>query len=157
MNSILRAVLLSFFKDMSTRTKILLAGLAPVLIVLLGILVFRNRDHAPPSALPQGIASLSPLSITDANGLTWSLEPVRGQPISLINESGKKPGPPLVIKTNTIKINEQTISIGLVIEGQAGEKYIAGVMKGDSREPQPIFRIFDEKGRTLATGRFEYG
>lgn len=157
MNSILRAVLLSYFKDISTKTKIILAGLAAALIVMLSILVFRNGDQPPTSAVPQGIASLSPLSITDANGLTWSLEPVRGQPLSLINESGRKPGPPLVIKTNIIKINEQSISIGLVLEGWAGEKYIAGVMKGRSREPQPIFRILDEKGKTLATGRFEYG
>lgn len=157
MNDILRAVLLSFFKDISTRKKIILACLAVAFIILSGILLFRNGKQAPPAALPQGIATLSPLSINDANGFTWSLEPVRGQPISLINESGKKPGPPLVLKTNTIKINEQTVSIGLTLEGRAGEKYIAGVMKGRSREPQPIFRIIDEKGRTLTTGRFEYG
>ena len=157
MSSILRAVLLSYFRDISTKTKIILSGFAAVLIILLGILLFRDGGRPPASAVPQGIAKLSTLSITDANGLTWSLEPVRGQPISLINESGRKPGPPLVINTNTIKINEQTISIGLSVEGQAGEKYIAGVMKGRSREPQPIFRILDEKGRTLATGKFEYG
>ena len=157
MSGILRAVLLSYFKGISTKTKIILAGFAVVLIILLGFFVFRNGDQPIASEVPQSIANLSPLAITDANGLTWSLEPVRGQPLSLINQSGKKPGQPLIIKTNTIKINEQTISIGLVVEGQAGEKYVAGVMKGRSREPQPIFRILDEKGRTLATGRFEYG
>ncbi len=157
MSSILRAVLLSYFKDISTKAKIILAGFAAVLIILLGILLFRDGSQPPTSAVPQGIANLSPLSITDANGITWSLEPVRGQPLSLINESDRKPGLPLVIKTNTVKINEQTISIGLSVEGQAGEKYIAGVMKGRSIESQPIFRILDEEGRTLATGRFEYG
>ncbi len=157
MNSILRAVLLSYFRDISTKTKIILAVIAAVVIISLGILIFQNNDEPPTSTLPQGIAKLTPLTITDANGLIWSLEPVRGQPLSLINDSGKKPGLPLVIKTNTIKINEQTISIGLYVEGQAGEKYIAGVMKGRSREPRPIFRILDEKGKTLATGSFEYG
>ena len=157
MNSILRAVLLSFFRDISARKKIALAVIAGVVIVFLGILIFKNDEQPPASAVLQGIAKLSPLTITDANGVTWSLEPVRGQPLSVINQSGKKPGPPLIIKTNTLKISEQTISIGLVVEGRAGEKYIAGAMKGRSREPQPIFRILDEKRRTLATGRFEYG
>jgi hypothetical protein len=156
MSYILRAVLLSYFRDISTKTKIILASLAAVLIVISGIFLFRNDDK-PPAAVSQGIAKLSPLTITDANGLTWSLDPVRGQPLSLINQSGKKPGPPLVIKTNTVKISEQTISIGLSVEGRAGEKYIAGAMKGRSREPQPIFRILDEKGKTLTTGKFEYG
>ena len=157
MNDIMRAVLLSFFRDMSTRKKILLAGIAAMLIILLGILVFWPRGVPSTSVLPQGIASLSSLSITDANGLTWTLDPVSGQPLSLINESGKKPGPPLVLKTNIIKIDERTISIGLALEGRAGEKYIAGASKGRSRESQPIFRILDENRRILATGKFEYG
>ena len=63
MSGILRAVLLSYFKDISTKTKIILAGLATVLIVLLGILLFRNGGRPPTSALPQGIAKLSPLSM----------------------------------------------------------------------------------------------
>ena len=157
MNDIMRAVLLSFFRDMSLRKKIFLAGIAAILIILLGVLVFWPRGAPSTSVLPQGIATLSSLSITDANGLTWTLQPVRGQPLSLINESGKKPGSPLILKTNTMKINERTISIGLTLEGQAGEKYIAGASKGRSREPQPIFRILDENGRILATGKFEYG
>ncbi|MBN2180800.1 MAG: hypothetical protein JW715_02710 [Sedimentisphaerales bacterium] len=157
MNEIVRAVLLSFFKDMSIKTKVLLAGFAAVLIILSGILIFQNRAQSPSSTLPQRIATLSSLSITDANGLAWSLEPVRGQPLASINQSGKKPGPPLLIKTNTINISNQTISIGLTLEGRAGEKYIAGATKGKSRQPEPIFRILDENGKTLATGKFEYG
>jgi hypothetical protein len=157
MNGILRAVILSFFRNMSTKTKILLGSTVAVFIILLGVWVFRPRGMSSETILPQGIAALSPLSITDANGLTWTLDPVRGQSLSPINESGKKPGLPLVLKTNTIKINERTISIGLTLEGQAGEKYMAGALKNGTRQPQPIFRILDENGKALAAGRFEYG
>jgi hypothetical protein len=157
MNGILRAVILSFFRDMSTRKKILLGTIAAAFVIFLGVLVFRPRSVPSATILPQGIAALSPLSITDANGLTWTLDPVRGQPLLPINKSGKKPGPPLVLKTNTIKISERTISIGLTLEGQAGEKYIVGASKSGVRQAQPIFRILNENGKVLATGKFEYG
>lgn len=157
MNDIVRAVLLSFFRDMSMRKKILLAGTAAALIILLGILVFWPRGLSPPSHLPQEIATLATLSATDTNGIAWTLDPIKGQPLSISNESGKEPGLPLVVKTNIIRIKHGVISIGLAIEGQAGEKYMGGALKGRTREPEPIFRILDENGRTLATGKFEYG
>ena len=157
MNDIVRAVLLSFFRDMSTRAKILLAGTAATLVILLGVLVFWPRSQSPPSNLPQGIATLATLSATDANGVAWTLDPIKGQPFSLFSESGKEPGLPLVVKTYIIKINRSAISIGLAIEGRAGEKYMGGALKGRTREPAPIFRILDENGRILTTGKFEYG
>ena len=157
MNDIIRAVLLSFFRGMSTRTKILLAGAAATLIIVIGVLVFWPQGQPPPSNAPQPIATLDALTATDANGVVWTLEPIKGQPFSLFGESGKEPGPPLVVKTNIININRSAVSIGIVIEGQAGEKYMAGALKGETREPAPIYRILDENGRTLGTGKFEYG
>ena len=157
MNDIMRAVLSSYFRDMSGRTKILLASVAAASIILLGVLVFWPRGRSAASNLPQPIAALATLSMTDANGVTWTLDPIKGQPLSLLKESGKKSGLPIVIKTNIIQIKRDAISIGLVIEGQAGEKYMGGALKGGIREPAPIYRILGENGRTLATGKFEYG
>jgi len=82
---------------------------------------------------------------------------IKGQPLSHISESSKKPGPPLLVRTNARKISISQFSIGITVEGQAGEKYIGGATKNGKREPEPQFMIVDEKARILARGKFEYG
>jgi hypothetical protein len=73
------------------------------------------------------------------------------------SKSNKKPGPPLLVRTNARKISNHQFSIGITVEGQAGEKYIGGATKNGKREPEPEFNIVDEKARILARGKFEYG
>lgn len=82
---------------------------------------------------------------------------VRGQPLSRISKSGRKPGPPLLVRTNARKISNSQFSIGITAEGQAGEKYIGGAKKNGKREPEPQFVIVNEKEKILAKGKFEYG
>jgi len=155
MKEITSAIISSILKDLSSRRgKIVLIGLAMVaLIVAVGIFWLRGK---PSSSVIQQ-AALSPLSLTEENGDKWTLELVRGQPISRINKDNKQPGPPLMVRTNARKISNSQFSIGITVEGQAGEKYIGGAIKNGKREPEPQFVIVDEKSRILAQGKFEYG
>jgi len=153
MKEITSAIISSIFKDMSSRKgKIILIGIALVIVVIAGILL---RDKGQSPTIQQ--ATLSNLSTTDDKGDKWTLELVRGQPLSRINNSNKKPGPPLLVRTNARKISNHQFSIGITVEGQAGEKYIGGAVKNGKREPEPQFVIVDEKARILARDKFEYG
>jgi hypothetical protein len=115
--------------------------------------IFVNQDQ--PSSLQK--STLSALSVTDEIGDKWTLELVRGQPLSRITNSGKEPGSPLLVRTNTRKISNSEFSIGITVEGQAGEKYIGGAKKNGKLEPEPEFVIVNEKEKILARGKFEYG
>ncbi len=153
MKEITSAIISSIFKDLSSRKgKIILIGIALVIVVIAGILL---RDKGQSPTIQQ--ATLSNLSTTDDKGDKWTLELVRGQPISRINKDNKKPGPPLLVRTNVRKISNSQFSIGITVEGQAGEKYIGGAVKNGKREPEPQFVIVDEKARILGSGKFEYG
>jgi Flp pilus assembly protein CpaB len=99
---------------------------------------------------------LSSLSITDENGDEWVLGLARGQSISGLKNSNAKPGRPLLVKTD-VQIKGRNVYIGLIVEGQAGEKYVGGVRKNSQRQPAPVFTIVDEAGTVLASGRFKYG
>lgn len=99
---------------------------------------------------------LSALSMTDKNGDKWVLDLAKGQSLSAVRGSDRKPGPPLLVKTD-VQRSRQDVSIGLVIEGQAGEKYAGGAKKNRRWMPPPRFKIVDESGKTLASGAFKYG
>ncbi len=101
-------------------------------------------------------SGLASLSMADENGDKWVLEPAKGQSPARIEGSDKEPGPPLLIKTD-VQIARGTASIGLIVEGQAGEKYTGGARKNGRLQPPPGFTIFDEAGKTLASGAFKYG
>ena len=142
------------FKALSSprgKTIIICLGAASLIVILSELYVKPGR----PSSLQK--STLSALSETDENGNTWTLELIKGQPLSRIHKSDKEPGPPLIIRTNVRKINNSQLSIGITVEGQAGEKYISGVIKNGMLEPEPQFIIVDEKGRILGGGIFEYG
>lgn len=154
MKEITSAIISSIFKDLSSRRGkiVLICIVAATLIVILSEL-FINPDQ--PSSLQKSV--LSALSETDENGNKWTLDLIRGQPLSRINKSSKKPGPPLLVRTNARKISNSQFSIGITVEGQAGEKYISGALKNGKREPEPQFIIVNEKAKILAKGKFEYG
>jgi hypothetical protein len=99
---------------------------------------------------------LSSLSMTDGNGHKWVLDPVKGQSRSRIKDSSAKPGPPLLVKAD-VQTMGRVVSIGLVVEGQAGEVYQPGIIRNGSRVPAPGFKIIDESGKVVGSGRFEYG
>ena len=99
---------------------------------------------------------LSSLSVTDENSDKWVLDLDKGQSVSSLKDSAAKTGPPLLVKTD-VQIKGRDVSIGLIVEGQAGEKYVGGVQKNGQWQPPPAFAIVNEAGKTLTSGRFKYG
>ncbi len=67
-------------------------------------------------------------------------------------------GPPLTVKTEVTNYEGMPeVSIGLVLEGQAGEQYSPGATRNGSTVPAPELKILDEGGKVLLSSRFEYG
>jgi hypothetical protein len=130
---------------------VLLASAAVALVVVAGVLL--RGSFSSPSRQELGLGSQS---LTDQNGDKWVLELIKGQPVSSFADSSAKPGPPLLIKTD-VQISGRDVSIGLIVEGQAGEKYVPGVQKNGQWQPEPGLKIIDEAGKTLATDKFKYG
>jgi hypothetical protein len=145
------SIIFKAFSSKRGKVIIICLGAASLIVILSELFVKPGR----PSSLQK--STLSVLSETDEAGNTWTLDLIKGQPLSRIHNSDKKPGPPLIIRTNIRKINNSQLSIGITVEGQAGEKYIGGVIKNGMLEPEPQFIIVDEKGRILGGGIFEYG
>jgi pilus assembly protein CpaB len=114
-----------------------------------------QRIHSEPDSSRQ-LLGLSSLSATDENRDKWILDLVKRQPLSSLEGSGAKPGPPLLVKTD-VQISGRNISINLIVEGQAGEKYAVGIRKNRQRQPAPGFNIVDEAGKVLTSGKFKYG
>jgi len=131
---------------------IVIISIAVVSVVGIGALL-RGVFSSPKTSRRQ--MGLSALSMTDANGDKWVLDLAKGQSASGLKD-GAKPGPPLLVKTD-VQIRGRNVSIGLIVEGQAGEKYAGGVQKNKRWQPAPGFKIVNEAGKTLTTGRFKYG
>ncbi|OHB84469.1 MAG: hypothetical protein A2Z38_02745 [Planctomycetes bacterium RBG_19FT_COMBO_48_8] len=132
---------------------VLIASAAVVAVVVIGVLL-RGIFSSPASSRQE--IGLSSLSVTDENGDKWVLELAKGQSLAGLRDSSAKPGPPLLIKTD-VQISGSDVSIGLIVEGQAGEKYAGGVQKNGQWQQAPAFNIVDEAGKVLASGRFKYG
>jgi hypothetical protein len=62
----------------------------------------------------------------------------------------------LTVKADARKSGQQ-VNIGVAVAGQAGEEYPSGVTINGRRQAAPKVRIEDDKGKTLASGQFEYG
>ena len=67
-----------------------------------------------------------------------------------------KPGPPFLVKAN-VNTGSSRVSIGFEFQGQAGEQYRSSATKNGRRQSAPKVKIVDEEGKTLASGKFEYG
>ncbi len=92
----------------------------------------------------------------DDQGDLWSLTVAKGQSLSRFRRMGKEPGPPLLVKVDVARQN-QNVSFGLILEGRSGEKYVAGIRKNGGVIPPPRYRIINESGAVLKVGTFEYG
>jgi len=67
-----------------------------------------------------------------------------------------KIGPPFQIITRAHKIRE-TINIDFKLVGQTGEQYRSDFKRNGIRVSPPVFRIIDEAGNVVDSGRFKYG
>ena len=159
MRQIMSAIMSSFIKDLSSRrAKVFSLCIASGIIIIIGgmLLLFRGQSSSSLSS-SELRETFSALSVTDESGNKWNLDLVKGQQFSGTSINDKKPGPPLLVSTNMMKINDRRVSIGIEVKGQVGEKYIGGALKNGKMEPEPQFKIVNEKGRVLASGKFEYG
>ncbi len=156
------------------KVPMIVVGVA-VLVILAGLLVrFGSTPTSPQAEEPEPVSALTPepaplsaqwpepsqqirfssLAASDDNGDTWTLG-LKGVP-PVLPEDGLKPGVPLSVKAD-VNGSGQSISIGLIIEGQAGEVYEPGAAKNGTRMPAPTFEVLDESGAVLGSGSFEYG
>ena len=69
---------------------------------------------------------------------------------------GVKPGTPISVKAD-VQGDDLRKTIGLLIEGAAGEIYQPTVIKNGGVLPPPKFTVLDESGATIGSGAFEYG
>jgi hypothetical protein len=137
-------------------TRLLLVGLLAV--VLLGIVLFKSVLTKPNGVSQPGVASASAsVARTDANGVAWTLDQAGGALVTP-GPDGPKAGPPILVKTDVQKVGEREMSIGLLLEGQAGEQYRPVVKKnGTAMSVPPGVRIVSEAGQVIAQGSFQYG
>jgi len=154
------------------KVPLIVLGVA-ALVVVVGILVRSgNSPSSPPAAEPTAALAPEPvplpaawpepsqqirfssLAASDDQGDTWTLG-LKGVPPGL-PEDGTKPGAPLSVKAD-VNGSGRSISIGLIIEGQAGEVYEPGAAKNGQKRPAPKFTVLDESGTVLGSGSFEYG
>ena len=137
----------------SPRFKVALALLGAAAILLVVILWRVSR----PSPSVYDELGLSSLRATDTRGDRWTLAPMAGQPFARLRESQAEFGPPLVVRPDVRRQSAEAVSIGLTIEGRAGERYNPDIRRNDTQLPAPEFTIVNEMGNTLFKGKFEYG
>jgi len=156
----------------TTKVPLILVGVA-VLAILVGVVVRSfNSPSTPPTSDPASALTGEPaplpaawpepsqqikfssLAASDDSGDTWTLG-LKGVPPRM-PENGLRPGVPLSVKAD-VNGSGRSISIGLIIEGQAGEVYEPGAAKNGQRRPAPKFTVLDESGTVLGSGSFEYG
>lgn len=150
------------------KVPLIFVGVA-VLVILAGVMVRLIKSPSSPPVSESAVATapapepsteptqqivFSSLTATDSSGDKWTLG-LAGVP-SRARDGDTKPGVPLSVKAD-VQGYGQSISIGLIIQGQAGEVYEPAAAKNGRRRPAPTFKVFDESGTVLGSGSFEYG
>jgi hypothetical protein len=134
---------------------------AVVLIALLLILVFLFLKNPVPGSKPGASTpaggSSSSVSKSDANGVAWSLDQAGGGSLLSTEPNAPKAGAPIVVKTDVQKVADREVSIGLLLEGQAGEQYKPMVKRNGTPVAAPRLRIVNEAGQVMAQDSFQYG
>jgi hypothetical protein len=144
-------VLASSFLESSRKTKIISICAAVVVIFLL-----MQLFSGPPPRPTRKSLGLRSLNKKDANDDEWVLALVRGQTISKLGEIEAKPGEPLSVRPD-VQAEGRGLSIGLIVEGKAGEKYVGGAIKNGEWMPAPTFTVVSQAGKIIYNGQFEYG
>jgi hypothetical protein len=138
---------------MQKKKIILIASIVAVLIVVVGVLLLKGVFSLTPFRQDVDASSLS---AADKNGDTWALDMTKGPSTLGFQGGNATPGAPLLIKTD-VQISGRDVSVGLILQGRAGETYAPGVRKNGQWLPEPGLRIVDEASKTLAAGKFKYG
>jgi hypothetical protein len=107
-------------------------------------------DVPTPSPVAPVRRQAGPIRQTDEDGVVWSVDLAGG------GRRGEQAGPPVIVKTD-VYTSGRDVSIGLVLEGQAGERLQPVVTKNGYRMPAPKLRIVNEAGQVLVDDSFRYG
>jgi hypothetical protein len=142
---------------MKAKQILLVAGVFVAALLLLFLLQRTVRTPVPAFRASMGGQPAPTLRATDPTGNTWVLNATGGQSSVSRSRSGAKVGPPIIVKTDVYRTSERSASIGLVLEGQTGERYRPGATKNGTRVSAPALRIVDEAGQVVAQGNFSYG
>ena len=142
------------------KVPLIVAGVA-VLVIGVGLLVRSGSAPAPepapdPPASAAGAQQFTGSSLTakDSSGDSWMLSLKMGP--SQGTAEGAEPGTPISVKAD-VQGEGLRKTIGLLIEGAAGEIYQPTVIKNGAILPAPKFTVLDESGATISSGAFEYG
>jgi hypothetical protein len=149
------------------KTQHILIAVSVVVAVLL-LVSLRQRPRQTPVVVrpaPTTVPQSSPLANrqgsslrqTDAGGSTWSLDLAGGQSFPAMESNGAKPGAPIIVKTDVQRSGQREVSVGLLLEGQAGEQYRPVVKKDGTPLAAPALRIVNEAGQVVAQDTFKYG
>lgn len=158
MQYLTRAILSSFLPRslvQSRRGKVVLAVVGVAAAVLLVLVFFRLLHSSEPSV--QDELGLQPLVSTDKSGAKWVIEPTAAQPFARLRESRIELGLPLAVRIDMRRDSSDRVSVGLIIEGRAGERYSPQISRNGERLPAPEFTVVDEAGQEVFKGRFKYG
>lgn len=131
---------------------------AGLLVLLLIILYLFLRDSGPQSNQRGSTPAdgQSSVSQTDANGVAWTLDQAGGAFFPM-EPNAPKAGPPIFVKTDVQQVGDHEMSIGLLLEGQAGEQYRPVIKKNGSPLSAPRLRVVNEAGQVVVQGDFQYG
>jgi hypothetical protein len=98
------------------------------------------------------------LSAVDEQGSTWKITSVKDPPLRTLLNRKVKPGLPLTVGAR-VRRKGSMMRLDLVIKGQAGETYRPRVAKDGkyARLPTPSFTVLDRSGKSVGSGKFQFG
>ncbi len=132
------------------------AGLAVLLIILIYLFLNKPGSQSRQGASAPAGGPSSSVSRTDANGVAWTIDQAGGGIVST-EPNGPKAGPPILVLADVQRVADREVSIGLVLQGQAGEQYRPVVKKNGTPVAAPKLRILNEAGQVVTQGDFQYG
>lgn len=158
MRYLTRVILSSFLPRVTIRPRRLKATLViagAIILIVPAAVVLRRLDGRGPAIYDE--LGLKPLRATDREGNKWLIEPAAGQPFARLRESQIPPGVPVIVRADVRREAPDMASIGLTLEGKAGERYNPEIKRNGVRLPAPGFAVVNEAGNTLLEGKFAYG
>jgi len=120
----------------------------------------REAPPSPPqpqAQTPEKKRVLGPLREQDEDGSIWMVGLAFAPGYRPGDQEAKRPGAPVIVKTDVRPSSPNTFSIGLILAGQAGETYSPVVLRDHRPQPAPGLMIVDEAGQVLVNGSFRYG
>jgi len=139
----------------------LLLVIGAVAVGLLAVLFVSRATYRPAPAQSgkirvAGQPRPGSLRVVDQDGVSWLLEMTSGPRLASADSNEPKAGPPVIVKTDVQRVSQDEVSIGLVLEGQGGERF-RPAQKNGMTVATPKLRIVNEAGQVIADDSFQFG